>query len=86
MPGKNSRNMSIALNEELKGIVNRYAEKRGIHISALFQDLIKKHLIADEKNLTVILKIPVELKDQPEKLKDWLDLRTASIVKSVTGA
>lgn len=76
--------MSIALSVELQEAVERCAAKRGITKSNLFQDLIKKYVIANSDVHTVILKIPTNLKDKPQELKDWLDSRSAVIIKSLT--
>jgi Zn-dependent M16 (insulinase) family peptidase len=81
---KNKNNMSIALSVELQEAVERCAAKRGITKSNLFQDLIKKYVIANSDVHTVILKIPTNLKDKPQELKDWLDSRSAVIIKSLT--
>jgi Zn-dependent M16 (insulinase) family peptidase len=81
---KSRNNMSIALSLELQEAVERCAAKRGIKTSALFQDLIKKYVIPNKGVHTIILKIPTELKDDPKALKDWLDARTAVIIKSLT--
>lgn len=84
MAKKNKNNMSIALSVELQEAVERCAAKRGITKSNLFQDLIKKYVIANSDVHTVILKIPTNLKDKPQELKDWLDSRSAVIIKSLT--
>jgi len=75
--------MSIALSLEMQEAVERCATKRGIKISSLFQDLIKKYVIPNPEFYTIILKIPKDLKNKPVELKDWLDARSAVVIKSL---
>lgn len=74
--------MSIALSVELQEAVNRCAAKRGITKSTLFQELINKYVIPSKDYQTVVLRVPFNLKDKPEELRDWLNARSEVIIKS----
>lgn len=47
------------------------------------QDLVPL-LYKQEDEVPVVLKIPVSLKNNPEKLKQWMDVQAAGIVKAMT--
>ena len=94
---KNKEVMSIAIKPELKVELIRYANRKGLSNSAYIGTLIEQavkinidddpHVIGkpvDDDVQPVVLNIPKQYKDSPDKLKQWLDVQTAGIVKAMT--
>lgn len=61
-------------------------KKLGISKSELVRQLIKRflHIIANEENQTpIVFNIPDNLRDDPEKLRVWLNTRTNALVSKL---
>lgn len=79
-------NMSLAADPEFHERLKRFAAKRSVSVSQLIRDMADKYLGMDVESSfdTVILKIPVEMKKNPEDLKRWVYQRAEGIVKALT--
>ena len=89
--------MSIAIVPELQESLKKFSKRRGLSISGFICNLLEQAVKlnvdddpmvigkpADEDILPVLLKIPANLKGNPDKLKQWLDIQVAGIMKAMT--
>jgi predicted DNA-binding protein len=80
--------MSLSLDPEMHDLIKNSAKKLGHkNVSQLIRDLISKYLnllVNDADDIPVIIRIPSELKDNPEGLKDWLHVKADAITKALT--
>lgn len=80
--------MSLSLDPEMHELIKDSAKKLGHkNVSQLIRDLVSKYmdlLVNDSDETPVILKIPNHLKEDPVKLKEWLDLKSDAITKALT--
>jgi len=86
MTDKKPKNMSIAIDPEMKALLSVSAKKLGCSVSELFRTLVNKHLdlvISDDEVIPIILKVPSNLKGKPEELQSWFDARVNMIVKKL---
>lgn len=78
------KNMSLAIDLDFQERLKKVAKQRNISVSKLIRDVVDKHLGPDgnDENLhdTVILKIPKQLKINPDELRSWLQVRFENIV------
>ena len=94
---KNKKVMSIAIRPELHEELKRYATRKVMSASAYVGDLVEKAMklnvdedpiivgkSPDEDVKTIVLKIPNQLRDHPDKLKAWMDVQTNGIVSQLT--
>jgi metal-responsive CopG/Arc/MetJ family transcriptional regulator len=84
---KKSNIMSLSVEPEMQEHLKKVAKKKGESVSKLVRDLIQKYLPDDdgtEQVDTVILKIPRDLRQHPEELKKWMDVRIAGVVKALS--
>lgn len=84
---KKSNIMSLSVEPEMQEHLKKVAKKKGESVSKLVRDLIQKYLPDDdgtEQVDTVILKIPRDLRQNPEELKKWMDVRIAGVVKALS--
>ncbi len=87
MSNKKSNIMSLSVEPEMQDHLKKVAKKKQVSVSKLVRDLIDKYLPDDEGGTevdTVILKIPRDLRQDPIKLKDWMEVRCAGIVKALS--
>lgn len=90
---KNKKVMSIAINPEVEGELRRYAKRKGVSASAWIGDLVQKALKLDvddepviigkpsnEEVMPIVLKVPSNLKGNPESLRNWMDMQVNGIV------
>jgi len=78
--------MSLSVDPEIQERLKSVAKKRNVSVSKLVRDLIEKYLGNDDDSheITVILKIPKHLKEDPPELERWMSLRMEGIVKALT--
>lgn len=94
---KNKKVMSIAILPELQEEIKKFSKRKGAttssYIGSILEQVVKLNpdddlmIIGrsiDDDVVPVMLKIPVALKSNPDKLKTWMDVQTAGIVKSLT--
>lgn len=95
---KNKKVMSIAILPEMHEDLKRVAKRKGVSSSTYVGDLVEKALkVNPDEDVVVIgkpieddiqpiiLKIPVSITSNHEKLKDWLDLQLKGILQAMTG-
>mgnify|MGYP003695137403 CR=1 FL=1 len=78
--------MSLSVEPDQQDLLKISAKKLGISVSQLVRDLVDKHLTLlcpEDSEIPVIIRIPANLKGDPEGLKQWLDTKTGAIVKSL---
>jgi hypothetical protein len=89
--------MSVSIDPQLKDAVEQYSKRKGMsnsaYICSLIEPAIKLNVDdevvmigqpADSEVTPIILKVPNVYKSNPDKLKQWLDIQSAGIVKAVT--
>lgn len=80
--------MSLSLDPEMYDLVKSSAKKLGHkNVSQMIRDLISKYLdliVNDNDDIPVILRVPSELKDDPESLKNWLEVKVNAIAMALT--
>ena len=92
----NKKVMSIAIDPALYDELTKYAKRKGMskssYISYLVEQSVKLNIDdemmvigrpADEEIVPVVLKVPKILRDFPEKLRQWMDVQTAGVVKAM---
>ena len=85
MSTKKPNIMSLSVDLDTQEKLKVHSKKRKISISALVRDLVEKQLPSKEEAVdTVILKIPGELRNDSENLRNWLNLRVEAIIKALT--
>ncbi|MCK9458338.1 MAG: ribbon-helix-helix protein, CopG family [Proteobacteria bacterium] len=79
--------MSISLPLEMQELLDVSAKKMGWNKSELLRKLITKGLdlvVVDGEEIPVILKIPNELRGQPEVLRKWLYQKSDAITTKLS--
>lgn len=79
--------MSLSVEPEMQELLKNSSKKMGCSVSSLVRDLVDKHIdliVNDGEEIPVILKIPTNLRGNPDQLKEWLDSRVAGIVKALS--
>jgi len=80
--------VSLSLDPEMHEKIKSSARKLGHkNVSQVIRDLVSKYLgllVNDSDDVPVIIKIPAELKDDPDKLKAWLYQKSEAITKALT--
>lgn len=80
--------MSLSLDSDMYELVKSSSKKLGHkNVSQMIRDLISKYLdllVNDNDEIPIILKIPSNLKNNPEELKSWLSVRTEAVVKALS--
>lgn len=94
---KNKKVMSIAIKPELHDELKKFAKRKGLSASTYIGNLVEQAVKlnidddpmvvgkpSDDEFTPVVLKIPGVLRANPEKLKQWMDVQAAGIVKAMT--
>ncbi|MHA2427944.1 MAG: hypothetical protein ACXADB_07970 [Candidatus Hermodarchaeia archaeon] len=79
--------MSLSVEPEMHILLKKSSKKMGWSTSQLVRELVSKYLdlvVQDEETIPVILRIPAEYKENPEKLKQWLTIKVEAIHKALT--
>lgn len=80
--------MSLSLDPEMHELIKNSAKKLGHkNVSQLIRDLVSKYLdllVNDADDIPVILRIPSELKENPEELRSWLNQKAEAITNALT--
>lgn len=87
MSDKKSKIMSLSVEPEMQELLKNSAKKLGYSVSQLVRDLVDKHLdllVNDGEKIPVILWVPVNLRDDSEGLRDWLNVKTEAITKALS--
>ena len=87
MTEKKHKIMSLSVEPEMHDLLKSSAKKLGIGVSQLVRDLVREHLdliVNDGEEIPVILRIPSELKGNPEELKKWLEIRLERICQALS--
>lgn len=82
---KKNNIMSLAMELDFQEKIKLIAKKRNKSVSAFVRECLEKFIDSDDNPVyTVILKIPTPLKDDRNKMQDWLDVRVQSILRTLT--
>jgi predicted DNA-binding ribbon-helix-helix protein len=82
---KKNNVMSLAMELDFQEKIKTIAKKRNKSVSAFIRECLEKFIDSDANPVyTVILKIPTSLKDDRKTMQEWLDVRTQSILKTLT--
>lgn len=76
--------MSLSIDTELQDRLKQVAKKRNVSVSKLVRDIMDKYLGDEDSTATIILKVPVALKEDPDALQKWFDQRISGVVKALT--
>jgi predicted DNA-binding protein len=80
--------MSLSLDSEMYERVKESSKKLGHkNVSQMIRDLISKYLdllVNDNDDIPIILKIPSNLKDNPNELRVWLNSKVEAVVKAIS--
>ena len=80
--------MSLSLDSDMYELVKNSSKKLGHkNVSQMIRDLISKYLdllVNDNDEIPIILRIPSNLKENPEELRSWLNTRTEAVVKTLS--
>ena len=86
MSDKKLKVMSLSVEPEMHELLKDSSKKMGWSASQLVRELVKRYLdliVQDKDEVPVILHIPGQLKNNPEELKNWLNIKTEAIVKAL---
>jgi hypothetical protein len=94
---KNKKVMSIAIKPELHDELRKFSKRKGVSASTYIGNLVEQAVKLnidedamvigkplDDDVIPVVLKIPAALKNNAEKLKQWMDVQASGIVKAMT--
>jgi hypothetical protein len=94
---KNKKVMSIAIRPELHDELKKFSKRKGLSASTYIGNLIEQAVKlnidddpmvigkpTDDEVVPVVLKIPAGLKNNPDKLKQWMEIQSNGIVKAMT--
>jgi len=87
MSEKKKTVMSLSVEPEMHALLKKSSLKMGWSTSQLVRELVNKYLdliVQDEDIVPVILRIPGKIKDNPEQLQAWLQIKQDAIVKALT--
>lgn len=78
--------ISLSIEPETHTLLTDSAKKLGYSTSKLIRELVQKYLsliVSDEKEIPVILKIPVHFKADEDSLRKWLAIKQEALVKAL---
>lgn len=94
---KNKKVMSIAIKPELHDELKKFSKRKGLSASTYIGNLVEQAVklnidddpmvigkSIDDDVIPVVLKIPISLKGNPDKLKQWMEVQSVGIVKAMT--
>jgi metal-responsive CopG/Arc/MetJ family transcriptional regulator len=80
--------MSLSLDSDMYELVKNSSKKLGHkNVSQMIRDLISKYLdllVNDNDEIPIILRVPSNLKENPEELRSWLNTRVEAVVKTLS--
>jgi predicted DNA-binding ribbon-helix-helix protein len=81
---KKANIMSLSMDVDIQEKLKVVAKKRNVSVSKLIRDLADKYINEEDNVDTVILKVPKDLRTQPEALRTWMSQRTDLVIKTLT--
>jgi len=79
--------ISLSLEPEMHEMIKDSAKKLGHkNVSQLFRDLVYKYLgllVNESDDIPVIIRIPGALRDDPEKIREWLRFKADAIADAL---
>lgn len=87
MADNKTKIMSLSLDSDMYELVKNSSKKLGHkNVSQMIRDLINKYLdllVNDRDEIPIILKVPSDLKGNPDALRTWLSSRIDAVVKAL---
>ena len=86
MSQKKVKNISIAMNQDMKNVLEVAAIKKKTTSSGVVRELITKYLdlvVNDADETPILLRIPAEKKQTEQTLREWLSIKNDVIVKAL---
>lgn len=80
---KKTNIMSLSIDPEVQEKLKKVAARRDISVSKLIRDLSDKFLNEDESMDMVVLRIPKDLKNNPDDLIKWMNIKSTGIVAAL---
>ena len=92
MISKKKNIMSMAMDEDMQNALKREARDRGYSsVSAFLRDLVERFALNkvtviehETEAIPVVLKIPINLRDNREGLREWMNIKADAIVKALS--
>jgi len=81
---KKANIMSLSMDVDIQEKLKVVAKKRNVSVSKLIRDLADKYINEEDNVDTVILKVPKDLRTQPDALRAWISQRTDLVIKTLT--
>lgn len=75
--------LTVSMDQEVQKFLKDKAKKKKISASKLINDLIEKYVFDTNETIPVILKIPLQLKNDRAELENWLQIRCSAIVNKL---
>lgn len=83
--GKKQDIVSFSMPMDMQQKLKRVKEKKGIKsVSKLIRDLVDRYVTEDDDVVPVVLKVPTQLRGNPEALRQWLDNRIPSVITALS--
>lgn len=85
---KKTKIVSLSLEPEMHELIKSSAKRLGHkNVSQLVRDLVSKYLdlmVNDSEDIPVILRIPSDLKDDPDGIRSWLHRKSDAIAEALS--
>lgn len=81
---KKANIMSLSMDVDIQEKLKTVAKKRNVSVSKLIRDLADKYINEEDNVDVVILKVPKDMRTQPDSLRIWLDQRAELVIKTLT--
>lgn len=81
---KKANIMSLSMDVDIQEKLKVVAKNRNISVSKLIRDLADKYINEEDNVDVVILKVPKELRTQPDALRTWMYQRTELAIKTLS--
>lgn len=81
------KSMSLSIDPEMQKLLKVSAKKAGKTVSELVRDLVEKHLgllVNEGEEIPIIIKVPMQLKQDEVNLRAWLGVKVDAIVKALS--
>ena len=84
---RNEKIMSLSMDTDLQELLKQSAEKRKMSVSQLVRDLVKANLsTTGEEVVTVVWKVPLNLRDTEVDLRRWFSDHTERVIKAIVNS
>jgi hypothetical protein len=82
---KKTNVMSLSIEPEIQQQLMLYAKQRTKgNKSKAIRDLVERYAIVEEDITPIMIKVPSKLKEEPEELEKWLNVKFHAILKALS--